>query len=102
MADDFVSNDTGSILQITCVDSTGVAINLTGATVRLRWIDTTNTVQTKTMTIVTAASGICQYQFATGELVPGRMQFEIEIEDSSGYKTTNPTLTEVTVREEIG
>ena len=102
MSYDFVSNDTGSILQTTCVDSTNAAIDLTGSTVHLQWKDNTGTLQSKIMTIVTAASGIVKYQFAAGELIPGVMEFEVQITDSSGYITTNVTLISLTIREEVG
>jgi len=102
MTAELVTGDTGSVLQITCIDNdTGAAIDLTGATVRLRWEDDTATVQTKTMTLVTPASGTCKYQFATGEIVYPKMRFEVEIEDSGGYKISNLSLIEITVREQI-
>lgn len=99
---DFVTNDTGSILRITCKDNElGTAINLTGATVTLRWENASGTITSKTMTIVTAASGICQYQFVAGEIVYPLQKFEVEITDASGYKISNLTLIETTTREEL-
>lgn len=98
---DFVSNDTGSTLLVTCKDASGAAINLTGATVKLRWKGLTGTVADKTMTIVTPASGICSYKFLADELIAPAMAFEIEITDSGAFKLSNPDLITVTVREQI-
>ena len=102
MAAELVTGDTGSILRITCKDNElGTAINLTGATVTLRWENASGTVTSKTMTIVTAASGICQYQFAAGEIIAGTMRFEVSITDASGYIVSNLTLIPIEVREEM-
>lgn len=82
----FVSGDTGSTLKVTCKnDSDSTIIDLTGATVKLRWKDSSSTLQTRTMSIVSPATGgIAEYQFLAGELFAGLMNFEIEITDSGG------------------
>lgn len=99
---DFVSGDTGSVLQVTCTDSAGAAINLTGATVRLKWKTAANVLVERVMTIVTATSGICKYQFAAAELFSPSMVFEVEITDSAGKITTNLAPIVSVVREQIG
>lgn len=100
---DFVENDTGSILRVTCTDrDSGAVINLTGATVRLRWKQS-GVVTTKTMDIVSpATAGIAEYQFATGELVRGVRQFEVEITDSGGKKLSSLEPLVKTIRKEFG
>ena len=99
---ELVTGDTGSVLRITCKDNdTEAAIDLTGSTVRLRWEDDTGTVQTRTMTIVTAASGIVSYQFVTDEIIYGTMKFEVEITDSGGYKISNLALISIKTREQL-
>lgn len=81
----FVAGDTGSKLEVTCKnDADNTAINLTGATVKLKWKDAGGTLQTKTMTITSAATGVAEYQFLAGELFAGLMNFEVEITDSGG------------------
>ena len=51
----FVSGDTGSKLEVTCKDDdTGLVMPLTGATVKLKWLDVADALQTKTMTITDA------------------------------------------------
>lgn len=82
----FVSGDTGSTLKVTCKnDGDSTIIDLTGATVKLRWKDSSSTLQTRTMSIVNpATSGIAEYQFLAGELFAGLMNFEVEITDSGG------------------
>lgn len=80
----FVAGDTGSKLEVTCInDDTGAVINLTGSTVKLKWKNTAGVLQIKTMTITSAVGGVAEYQFLTGELFSGTMNFEVEITDSS-------------------
>lgn len=100
---DFVTGDTGTILESTCTDNdTGAVIPLTGATVVLRWEDDTGSIVTKPMTITDAANGVVQYQFLAGELIAPRMNFEIEITDAGGKIISNLELIELTGREELG
>lgn len=100
---DLVTGDTGSILTVTCNDSAaGTAINLTGATVKVRWEDATGVLVLKTMTIENASGGIASYQFASGEIFAPKMKFEIEITDAGGKIVTNLALIELTVREQLG
>jgi hypothetical protein len=98
MSYSFVSNDTGSILQVTCTKaSDNSAINLTGATVKLKWFNPARTVVERTMTLVTPLSGIVNYQFLAGDLYAPAMSFEVEITDSGGFRTTvlDPIVVEV-------
>ena len=100
---DLVTGDTGSVLSVTCKDSaTGVVIDLTGATVKLRWEDAAGTIVSKTMTVTTPATGIATYQFATTEIFAPKMKFEVEITDSGGKIVSNLALIELTVREQLG
>lgn len=89
----FVSGDTGSKLEVTCKDDdTGVVINLTGATVRLKWLDAAEALQTKTMTITDAVNGVADYQFLADDLFGLQMKFEVEITDSGGKVLRNIEL----------
>lgn len=100
---DYVTGDTGTLLQSTCTDNeTGEVIVLTGATVVVRWEDEAGAVVTKPMTITDAANGIVQYQFLGGELIAPRMKFEVEITDAGGKIISNLELIELTGREEMG
>ena len=83
----FVEGDTGSKLRITCRDNvTRLPIDLTGATVVLKWLRPTDQVAiSKTMTVISpATSGIAEYLFLAGELVPGLMKMEVKITDAAG------------------
>ena len=102
MANEFVQDDSGSKLEITCQnDDDKSVIDLTGATVKARWKDKAGTVVEKTMTVTDAASGIAEYQFATGELEAGTTGFEIEITDAQGGIIKNLNLLLVNIREKI-
>lgn len=97
---DFVTGDTGSKLQVTCKEaSTGTAIVLSSATVRLKWISD-GTVVSRTMTVTDATNGIAEYQFAADELEAPSMRFDVEITTASGVRTAADVV-RVTVREEI-
>jgi len=81
----FIANDTGSVLEVTCQnDSDSSAINLTGATVTLRWNNIAGTTVEQAMTITNATGGVAQYQFTAGELEEGTTSYEVEITDSGG------------------
>ena len=101
MASDFVSGDTGSTLLVTCTDDAGVAINLTGCAIKLRWQEAAGTVADKVMTIVDATEGTCSYKFLTGELFAPGMAFEVEITDGSGFKLSNIDLITANVRAQL-
>lgn len=95
----FVAGDTGSVLRVTCTnDSDDTAINLTGATVALRWLNSAGTLVSQNMTIVTAASGIAQYQFTASELFAPSMSFEVRITDASSNVIRSLNLIDVNVR----
>lgn len=81
----FVAGDTGSKLKVTCKnDADNTAINLTGATLKLKWKNSGGVLVSQTMTITSAATGVAEYQFLTGELFAGTMDFEVEITDAGG------------------
>lgn len=96
----FVSGDTGSKLEVTCKDDdTGVVINLTGSTVKLKWLDAADALQTKTMTITDAVGGIVEYLFLADELIASQMKFEVEITDAVGKVLHSIELIRENVRE---
>lgn len=103
MTYDFVSGDTGSKLRVTIIDSeTSVAINLTGATVSLKWMDQGGVLKTKTMSLVAPyTNGIAEYQFAAGELFAPKMRFEVSVVDIGGKEITGLDLIEIVVREQM-
>jgi hypothetical protein len=100
---DLVTGDTGSRLKWTLKDrATGNPIDLTGATVRIRWRGNDGVVVTKTATLFDAENGVISYQFQTGDIIAPKMAIEVEITDAAGKVNTSLDLTELTVREELG
>lgn len=98
----FVSGDTGSKLEVTCRDDeTGDIIVLTGATVKLKWLDAAAALQTKTMTITDDVNGIVEYVFLADELIAPQMKFEVEITDSSDKVLRIIELLRESVREAL-
>jgi hypothetical protein len=76
----FVEADTASVLRVTLVNKQTLgAIDLTGSTVRLIYTIDDGSTQSRVMTLVTPLSGICEYQFVTGDLTPGKMIANTEI-----------------------
>ena len=86
-----ISGDTGSKLVVTCKDNeTQATIDLTGATVKLRFSIDGAAVAEKTMTIQTpATAGKAEYQFLSADLVAGTMQAEVQITDAGGKIITS-------------
>jgi hypothetical protein len=76
-------------------------IDLTGATVRIRWKDKAGTVVEKSMTVTDPTGGVAEYQFVTGELEAGTTGFEIEITDPQGDIIKNLSLLLVRIREKL-
>lgn len=114
MAIDFVAGDTASKLSVTCLNkSTGAAIDLTGATVLIRWQSALALVE-RPMVVTNAVGGVAEYSFGAGELeysgpvsiVEGvqvsAMKFEVEITDANGKKLTNLRTIDVWLRNQLG
>lgn len=106
MAADLVANDTGTQLSITLKKrKTLQLIDLTDATVRLKWRIDGAALVTRVMTIVDAAGGVATYQFADGELtaVPfgSTLTAEVEVTDAAGKILTGLTPIELKVRAKV-
>ncbi len=91
MAFDFVQLDTGSTLRVTCKDSdTEAVIDLTGATLTLRYKIGSAAKVEKTMTLeVPNTAGIATYKFLAAELSNGDLVGEVTINDSGGKEITS-------------
>ena len=96
---DFVAGDTGSVRRITCRDDDGNAIDLTGATVTIRWKDTAGTLVERPMTVVSPAAGVVEYKFGADELYSPRMALGYRITDATGTVITSRMLDVITVRD---
>lgn len=100
MSFDFVSNDTGSVLNVTCKDkATALPLNLTGFTINLCWINQAAVLVTKAMTIATPAAGLAKYQFLANELFAPTMIFEVRVFDPLGKLVTSLDPIIVSVRQ---
>jgi len=86
-------NDTSPALRAVLKDSDGVAVDLTGASVRFHMRNTSNNnvVVDKAATIVTAASGIVAYNWQADDItVVGQFEIEFEVTFSDGGIQTFP------------
>lgn len=98
----FVQSDTGSKLRVTCVqDSDDAAFNLTGYTARLRFRMNGGTVNDVAMTVISAASGILEYQFAANELGAGELTFAVRLTDTNSKRTSSLEAPTVFVRTDM-
>lgn len=75
----FVAGDTNSALVVTCKDKDGVVIDISAATVSLKWSIDGAAAVTKTMTITDGPNGVASYTFGTGELTAGIMRAEVKV-----------------------
>lgn len=107
MAIDLVEDDTGTVLHCTVRNKKPVApIDLTGATVTLRWTINGGSPVQQTMTIVDAAAGRVSYQFGAGELaVPigetSALRLNVVVTDAGGKVLTQITPITYTIRKKI-
>lgn len=102
---DFVQDDTLSKVETALVDEdTSVPVDLTGGSVSLRFVfirpgdQAISVPQDRAMTVTSAATGECEYQFQTGELVPGTLRVEVSATLASGKVITTKRFTEFKVR----
>ena len=84
---EFVEGDTGSVFQATCKnEDTDAVIDLTGATVTLRWLDSADSLVSKAMSIIgDPALGVAEYKFLATELIAPAMTFEVKVVDAGGF-----------------
>jgi hypothetical protein len=102
MNNEFVSGDTGSALVMTCLDNvTNLPLNLTGASVSIKWKNSVNVLVTRAGTIVNPLTGVVRYQFASGELFSPSMSIEVEVTDGGGNVISNLDLIKIAVREQL-
>lgn len=99
-----VENDTGSKLEVTCKDQgPATVIDLTGATVKLKYRIEDGPLETKTMALGSpTTAGKASYVFLAGELKPGKFRGEIEITDGTGKILTSLGMIEGVVRKKLG
>lgn len=100
---DFVAADTASKLRVICKDNdTGIVIDLTGATVKLRWRNAGDTATVEvSMNVVDAVNGVAEHRFTTGQLFAGVMIFDVEITGADGYIIHNVNVIDASVRNPI-
>lgn len=97
-----VSGDTGSKFIYTLLDGgTGAVIDVTGATVRLKYRIAGGSLNTKVMTIESATGGVVSYTFGSGDLTSGDFEGEIEITDSGGKVITSIPTIKLNVRAKV-
>lgn len=99
-------NDTTNALQATLQDADGVAVNLTGATVKfkMRLASSRVTKVDASATIVTAASGIVKYTWQTGDTdTAGNYEgeFEVTYTDNTIQTFPNDSYIKIQIKEDV-
>jgi len=98
----FVEGDTGSTLQVKCIDSVSSnPISLLDSTVQIKWIGERHCPEYRDMEIIDEVNGIVQYTFDIDELEAPSMNFDIIITDSDGRFVTCKNLVRVNVRRRV-
>ena len=96
-----VENDTGIELRVNCTEGVPpVVLNLSGATVLLRWRGDEAPVE-RAMTIIDGVNGVVSYIFKIGEIIAPDMEFEVQITDSAGNTRTSLQTFKERVRERL-
>ena len=99
MAQDLVTGDTLPILRVTVKDENGDAFDMTGMTVKFRWLDSLGTV---VEVAATPLVDVASYQFLAGEIFAPQMRIEMEITNAEGKTLTGGSLIILNVREAVG
>jgi hypothetical protein len=90
---EFVTGDTGRVIQRTITDEDSVPIDLSSAqSVKIRWKQGTAAVVEKAMTVVNGPAGVAEYEQQATDFVPGKISFEFEVITAAGKKITSPDL----------
>lgn len=98
----FVEGDTGSAIQVKCLDTVSSApIDLTDSTVKIRWVTKAKVTKLKDMIILDEIAGIVQYNFGVGELEPPSMSFDVIITGADSKIVTCKDIIQVTVRKHL-
>ena len=101
MSYDLVTGDTGSTLAVTITNSSTLApVNLTGSTVRFRWMDGTGLVEV-IATVSDPVNGVAEWTFTTGQITGPVMRIEIEVTDATGKITSGLQPVVLKVRPQI-
>lgn len=102
MSYDLVTGDTGSTLAVTITNSSTLApVDLTGATVRFRWMGASALVEV-IATISDAVNGVAEWTFTAGQIVEPVMRIEVEVTDSNGKITSGLQPIVLKVRPQVG
>lgn len=102
-----VEGDTKPVLNFTVTDSTGAAVNLTGATVTFHFYNKADDTQTNVgdddVVLVVAADGTCKYTFNATDLAdPGDYWGELKIVFSDTTIQTVYEKLDIRVRKALG
>ena len=99
MKNELVEGDTGSVLQLNFTDSSGKALDLTGASVNLFWSISNGAPQTRPMAIANdPTTGVATYQFQPGDLTVGNMVGEGKIVQSDNTVLSQTVTFSVPIR----
>lgn len=109
MSTDVVAGDSGTLLRVSLSNKqTRQPVDLSGATVNLKYRIDGGPLETRAMTIVApATSGIAEYRFASSDLVLGAgvshglLRYEIEVTDAGGKITTSLDIVSLTIRAKV-
>lgn len=84
-------NDTSPAIKVQCTDSTGTAIDLSGASVSFHMTDDGDTIVNSSATIMDASNGKVKYEWSDGDTdSAGRYQAEFEVTYSDSSVETFP------------
>lgn len=99
-----VTGDSATTLTVPCVDADGITpLDLTGATVKLKWQVDGGAIQTRDMTISSpATAGVATYTLAAADFPsPGSMSYCVQITYAGGAVLTSRTYDDVTIEKAL-
>ncbi len=84
-------NDIGKRIIITVKTTAGAVVDVTGASITFRFKRSDGTTLLKTGEVRNGAAGEIQYQFVSGDLIPGHLQIQVTV-DISGSTVCSKTI----------
>lgn len=88
---DLTEGDIGTVIDLTCLDQNGAAINITSAApIRYRWKQEGKSLSYKTASVQNGPNGVARYTTVSGDVLKGDLQIQVEITISGKTWTSDP------------
>lgn len=98
MDDQLVVGDKASKIRVTCKDSAGQIIDLSGKSAKLRYKIDGGTLQSRDMTVTAPLAGLAEYQVGATDVTPGLLVGEVRLNEGLADQLTSSHVFAIAVR----